>query len=127
MPRPTHATASPWTSSKATLFQPDDPLAPPAPFEEPWQAQALALADTLVKSGPLTPAAWAEALGTALREAEATGAPDTLATYYDAVLTALERVTEPAVTPADRATRRAAWEAAYRRTPHGKPVTLPRS
>lgn len=109
------------------MFVPDDPLAPPAPaFEEPWQAQALALADAMVRAGHFSAADWAEALGTALREAEAAGAPDTLETYFTAVLTALERLAEArAGLSADaRAARRAAWEAAYGRTPHGQPVTL---
>ena len=109
------------------MFAPDDPLAPPAPaFEEPWQAQALALADAMVQAGHFSAADWADALGAALREAEAAGAPDTLGTYFTAVLTALERLAETraGLTADTRAARRAAWEAAYRRTPHGQPVTL---
>ena len=62
------------------MFRPDDPLAPPARwFEEPWQAQALALADSLVQAGRFSATDWAAALGTALGEAEARGAPDTSA------------------------------------------------
>ena len=77
------------------MFRPDDPLAPPARrFDEPWQAQALALADTMVQGGRFTATEWAEALGAALTEAEARGAPDTLNTYYTAVLVALERLCE---------------------------------
>jgi nitrile hydratase accessory protein len=109
------------------LFAPEDPLAPPEPvFDEPWQAQALALADAMVTAGHFTVTDWAEALGRALREAEAEGAPDTAETYYTAVLTALERLGESraGISAATRARRRADWEAAYRRTPHGKPVTL---
>lgn len=83
------------------------------------------MADTLVQTGRIAAPDWAEALGAALREAEAAGAPDTGETYYAAVLTALERLTEGlGVSPADRQTRRAAWEAAFRRTPHGQPVVL---
>jgi nitrile hydratase accessory protein len=109
------------------LFRPDDPLAPPkAVFDEPWQAQALALADTMVQAGHLTTTEWAEALSGALREGEVQGAPDTLETYYCAVLHALERLCEAraGISGDDRALRRAAWEAAYRRTPHGQPVEL---
>jgi len=109
------------------LFQPEDPLAPPQPaFDEPWQAQALALADSLVRAGRFTANDWAETLGAALRAAEAAGAPDTQETYYSAVLAALERLTETraGISADDRAQRRAAWEAAYRRTPHGQPVKL---
>ena len=47
-------------------------------------------------------------------------------TYYTAVLVALERLceTRAGISGDDRALRRAAWEAAYRRTPHGQPVEL---
>jgi len=109
------------------LFAPENPLAPADPvFDAPWQAQALALADTLARSGRFTPADWAEALGHALREADAQGAPDTTETYYGAVLIALERLSEThaGISAAARTRRRAEWEAAYRRTPHGRPVVL---
>lgn len=109
------------------MFRPDDPLSPPQPaFDEPWQAQALALADTMVREGRFTAAEWGETLGAALREAEGQGAPDTLETYYTAVVTALERLcaVRAGISGDDRAQRRAAWEAAYRRTPHGQPVEL---
>ena len=109
------------------MFQPDDPLAPPAHrFDEPWQAQALALADTMVHAGQFIAKEWAAALGAALTEAEARGAPDTLESYYTAVLVALERLceTRAGISGDDRALRRAAWEGAYRRTPHGQPVEL---
>jgi nitrile hydratase accessory protein len=91
-------------------------------FDEPWQAQALALADTMVQAGRLTVLEWAEALSAALKEAEALGPPDTPNTYY----TALERLceTRASISGDDRALRRSAWEAAYRRTPHGQPVEL---
>ncbi len=109
------------------MFRPEDPLAPRGPaFAEPWQAQALALADALVRSGAVTAGDWAAALGAALREAEARGEPDAEATYYRCVVAALEQVAAATglVDAADRAARRAAWEDAYRRTPHGAPVTL---
>ena len=109
------------------MFRPDDALVPPKPvFDEPWQAQALALADAMVQAEHFTAVEWAEALSAALREAEVRGAPDTLNTYYSAVLLALERLCEAraGISGDDRALRRAAWEAAYRRTPHGQPVEL---
>lgn len=109
------------------MFRPDDPLAPPKQvFDEPWQAQGLALADALVKAGRFTAVEWAEALGTSLKEAEELGAPDTLDTYYAAVITALERLCEAhvGISGDDRAVRHSAWEAAYLRTPHGHPVEL---
>ena len=109
------------------MFRPDDPLAPPAPaFDEPWQAQALAMADAMVAAGHFSASAWAQALGAELADAETRGAPDTLDTYYQAVLAALEALadTGAGITRAEQAERRAAWEAAYRRTPHGRPVEL---
>lgn len=75
---PTRATASPSIFGKATLFRPEDPLAPREPvFEEPWHAQSLALADSLVRAGAFTATEWAEALGAALKAADARGLPDT--------------------------------------------------
>ena len=108
------------------------PEAPPPSagptFDEPWQAQLLALADTLTRGGAFTPTAWSDALGAALRRAAAEGAPDTVATYYEAVLEALEGLLtrSGALTPDDLAARRAAWERAYAATPHGQPVELSR-
>ncbi len=102
---------------------PDDPLAPVGhAFAEPWHAQVLANAQALIRAGQVDPNHWAEALGAALRDAETSGAPDTEETYYLAALDALETVS-----PLDNhalATRKADWEDAYRRTPHGKPVIL---
>lgn len=108
------------------MFKPDDPLAPPRPaFSEPWQAQVLALADTMVTAGHFSATDWAEALGAALKSAEANGEPDTEETYYACALTALEALSPRAgIASADLVQRKADWEAAYRRTPHGKPVRL---
>ena len=102
---------------------PDDPLAPVGHrFAEPWHAQTLAMAQALIRAGHLSQSDWAQALGRCLAQAEDAGKPDTEETYYLAALEALEQVT-----PLDRKTlaaRKTDWEAAYRRTPHGKPVTL---
>lgn len=109
------------------MFRPDDPLAPPAQvFDEPWQAQGLALADAMVMAGRFTAVEWAESLGAALKEAEDLALPDTLDTYYTAVISALERLCEAhvGISGDDRELRRSAWEAAYLRTPHGQPVEL---
>ncbi len=65
------------------MFAPDDPLNPPNPvFDEPWQAQVLAMADTLIQSGQLSAQDWASALGSHLKAAEAVGNRDTAETYY---------------------------------------------
>ena len=109
------------------MFQPDDPLTPPdRDFDEPWQAQGLALADAMGKAGRFTSVKWAEAPGTALKEADFLRAPDTADTYYMAVISALERLCEAhvGISGDDRSLRRSAWEAAYLRTLHGRPVEL---
>ena len=37
-------------------------------FAEPWQAQALAMADILIQSGLFSASSWSEALGRALQD-----------------------------------------------------------
>lgn len=112
---------------KATLFKPENPLAPPQPhFSEGWHAQALALADTMVRGGHFTATEWAIALGAKLTNADASGAPDTEDTYYLAVLDAIEALTvrHTSIAEADLKSRKDAWASAYLDTPHGKPVIL---
>jgi len=95
-------------------------------FAEPWQAQAFALAVELSRRGAFTWAEWADMLAAVLRESTARGAPDDGSRYYEHWLVALERLCL-AKGLTDLGTldgRTDAWEAAYRRTPHGKPVEL---
>ena len=95
-------------------------------FAEPWQAQAFALAVELSRRGAFTWSEWADMLAAVLREATARGAPDDGSRYYEHWLVALERLCL-AKGLTDLGTlddRTDAWEAAYRRTPHGKPVEL---
>lgn len=108
------------------MFAPDDPLKPPGNhFAEPWQATVLAIAAAMIREGHFTQGSWAGALGDALKSAEENGKPDTDETYFLAALSALESLTETAgITESDRAIRKSGWEEAYRRTPHGLPVTL---
>ncbi|HEX7761788.1 MAG TPA: nitrile hydratase accessory protein [Caulobacteraceae bacterium] len=95
-------------------------------FEEPWQAQAFALAVQLHAAGAFAWTDWAAALSAELKAADVRGEPDDGTHYYEHWLAALERLsldrglTEPAVLAA----RKEAWADAYRRTPHGKPVEL---
>lgn len=95
-------------------------------FAEPWQAQLLGLASVLMEQGLFTNQQWSATLGASLRAATEAGAPDTAATYYDAVLATLETLTTAAgtLTPRAIADRRDAWRQAYLDTPHGKPVEL---
>jgi nitrile hydratase accessory protein len=116
------------------LSGPDDsPLKPLAAldgepvFAEAWQAQVLAIADTLVQQGLFSAGAWSDTLGAALREAEAGGAEDNQETYYRAALAALEKLIAEHSDIDREAMRgkREAWERAYLLTPHGQPVELP--
>lgn len=95
-------------------------------FDEPWQAQALALADTLVRNGLFSASEWSDALGAALREAEAGGATDDQETYYACVLKALELLVadHSDIDFSAMAGKRGDWERAYQSTPHGQPVEL---
>lgn len=90
-------------------------------FDEPWQAQSLAIANRLIEAGCFSAGAWAETLGAEIR-----AATDGRDDYYAAVLRALERLTAARglVSKEDLADRKAAWARAYQRTPHGRPVEL---
>ena len=66
---------------------PSDRQAPP---QEPWHAQALANAYGLQEAGVITAAEWSDALGAAIKRAQAAGDPDKGDTYYLHVLDALE-------------------------------------
>ena len=121
-----------WIFGRATLKGPDDPLGPlkrkdggPV-FDEPWQAQALAMADTLVTTGQFSAVDWGETLGAELRGAADTGAPDSTETYYCAVVAALEKLLAQSGTANkdEINSRRNQWKRAYLNTPHGKPVDL---
>lgn len=105
------------------MKQPDDLLSPREPvFSEPWHAQVLATAYSMIDSGQISPDDWANALGAALARAETEGQPDTEETYYLAALDALEQLST--IAEDELRARKAAWESAYRNTPHGKPVIL---
>ena len=90
-------------------------------FEEAWQAQALAMADCMVKAGAFSATDWAAALGRAVRAED-----DTTGGYYRAVLAALEDLLDArgAVPAPEMTDRRDAWARAYETTPHGAPVEL---
>ena len=91
-------------------------MRPEAPFDEPWQAQAFALAVALNERGLFTWGEWAS-----------TFAPLNAGTdYWTAWLTALERIVEVkgAADDGDLARLFAAWRDAADRTPHGEPIVL---
>ncbi|MBO6716778.1 MAG: nitrile hydratase accessory protein [Rhizobiaceae bacterium] len=92
-------------------------------FDEPWQAQALALAFALQDAGVITAGEWAEALG---RERAVHGLKDDGSDYYDSVVAALEQLIEGRglSTKAAMEDVAAAWRRAAHATPHGMPIAL---
>ena len=95
-------------------------------FDEPWQAQVLAIADTLVHNGLFGAGEWSAALGAELAAAAARGAPDNQQTYYQCALAALEKLVagNSEIDLDKMALMREDWEQAYLSTPHGQPVEL---
>ena len=95
-------------------------------FNEPWEAQAFALAVRLSEAGYFTWVEWATALSQEIKAAHARGDPDLGQTYYRHWLNALERlcVEKGLVGREDMRQRTEAWRRAYRQTPHGQPVEL---
>lgn len=96
-------------------------------FAEPWEAHAFALAVKLSEAGLFTWSEWSAALAAELAEASRQGEPDDGSRYYHHWLAALERLVaaKDLVSRPLLLARKEAWAEAYRRTPHGNPVTLP--
>ena len=95
-------------------------------FDEPWQAQVLALASNLMDQGVFSNIEWSDALGAELKSAEARGDRDDAQTYYGSVLAALEGLlaNDGRVSTGDLGLRTETWRRAYLNTPHGQPVEL---
>ena len=95
-------------------------------FDEPWQAQVLAMVDTLIAKGTIEATAWSDSLGNELKKAQLSGASDNITTYYKAVLQTLEQLLDQNtdISGSDVSNKRDAWEQAYLATPHGQPVKL---
>ena len=98
-------------------------------FAEPWQAQAFALAVKLSEQGHFTWKEWAAALAHELQAAANRGEPDDGSRYYEHWLAALERLVtaKGLAEPTALVARKEAWTEAYRNTPHGRPVELPKA
>jgi len=89
-------------------------------FTAAWQAEILGIADLLVKADYFSAALWAQTLGHELKNH-----PDTTDGYYTAVLKSVETLLATSgVSPSELSSMRKAWESAYRKTPHGQPVSL---
>lgn len=114
------------TDSKSTLLKPLASVDGQSAFDEPWQAEVLAIADTLVQNGMFSASAWSDALGEALQQAQSNGASDNQETYYQCVLNALEGLvaSHSEIDQQAMAGKRKDWEQAYLSTPHGQPVKL---
>ena len=95
-------------------------------FDEPWQAQVLAMADTLITNGVIEAVDWSDTLGEELRKAQTRRASDNITTYYKAALRALEQLLGEYtdISESEVSDKRDAWEQAYLATPHGQPVKL---
>ena len=95
-------------------------------FAEPWQAHAFALAVSLSESGLFTWSEWSAVLAAELAAASRRGETDDGSRYYYHWLAALERLVKAKqlVSPRSWLARKGEWAKAYRRTPHGSPVTL---
>ena len=95
-------------------------------FNEPWEAQAFALAVRLSEAGYFTWSEWATILSQEIKAAQARGDPDLGQTYYQHWLNALERlcVEKGLVKREDMRRRTEEWRRAYLHTPHGQPVEL---
>jgi nitrile hydratase accessory protein len=95
-------------------------------FAEPWQAHAFALAVKLSETGHFSWSEWSAALAAELAAASRRGESDDGSRYYDHWLAALERLVaeKRLVAQPSLLARTEEWAKAYRRTPHGSPVTL---
>lgn len=95
-------------------------------FDEPWQAQALAMADVLVRSGTITAQDWANTLGAQLKITVAAEPAHDANAYYRAVLAGLQDLLyrSRTVEPDQVARLQRKWELAYLNTSHGSPIEL---
>ena len=96
------------------------------PFHEPWQAQAFALAVSLIEADKIQWNEWAETLGDEIARATEHGIAGDGSGYYELWLQALERLVtnKGLVETGELSDLESAWRKAYHDTPHGQPVSL---
>ena len=95
-------------------------------FNEPWEAQAFALAVHLNETGLFEWSQWAELFGENLSKSQQIN-PE--ATYYEVWLDTLETLLtkKTATSMEELVGEQDAWRAAAKKTPHGEPIELARS
>ena len=95
-------------------------------FNEPWEAQAFALAVRLSEAGCFKWSEWVETLSQEIKAAQERGDPDLGDTYYHHWLNALERLcAEKGLAGREQISRRKEeWRRAYLNTPSGQPIEL---
>jgi len=95
-------------------------------FQEPWEAQAFALAVRLSEEGCFSWSEWAAVLSEEIKAAQERGDPDLGHTYYQHWLNALERLCakKGLITASETQRRKEEWRRAYINTPHGAAVEL---
>jgi nitrile hydratase accessory protein len=100
------------------LSQPDRPPETRV-FNEPWEAQAFAMAVSLHEKGLFSWTEWAAALASEI-------SADPSRSYYESWLATLEKLVEAkkVMSEKERLARIDAWDRAARNTPHGKPIEL---
>lgn len=105
-------------------LQPTDDESPV--FNEPWEAQAFALAVQLSQSGLFTWVEWTETFAAEIKLAQENGDPDLGDTYYEHWTRALEKLvaSKGAVASPAVSIRADEWRRAYLNTPHGQPIEL---
>ena len=105
-----------------SLLHNDEPV-----FQEPWQAQAFALAVSLIQAGKISWQDWSRTLGEEVAGAADRGIAEDGSGYYELWLHALERLVDDTglSTTAELAELTEAWRTAYQTTPHGEAVTIP--
>jgi nitrile hydratase accessory protein len=95
-------------------------------FNEPWEAQAFALAVRLADVGCFSWNEWSSCLAQEIKKAQEQGESDTGGRYYQHWLNALERLCmeKNLLKGASLQQRKEEWRQAYLNTPHGKPIEL---